>query len=145
MVSFQVQGLDVLQAQLLEIGAELGQKTLAAAARKAFAPIVERAKSLVPVLSGDLRDALRLTVTKPKSGDVVVVVGMRVAHTKGNGKELPADRRWHFVELGTVHMAPHPFARPALDSGATGVIETLKSELAKGIERAIKRKARGAK
>ncbi len=143
-MSFQVLGLQALQDQLLEIGAELGQKTLAAASRRAFAQVIERAKGLVPVDSGALRDALRLRVVKPKGGDTMVVVGMYVAATKGNGKELPPARRWHFVELGTVHMPAHPFARPALDATAGSVLEDLKTELAAAIQRAMKRKARAA-
>ncbi len=137
--SVKVEGLDKLQDQLEEVmGVELGVKALARAARKAFEPVLEAAKSMAPISTGALRDALKITVKKPSSGEAVVIVGLRI--TKGaGGEEVPASRRWHFEEFGTAHMAAHPFLRPALDRNATEVIDRLKDELVRIIAKAQKK------
>jgi len=154
MLTLKLEGLDKLQAQLVELGVQLGVKTLAKAARKAFLPVLTDARSLVPVDSGALRDALKVSVKKPKGGEAVVVVGILVgagraaqarvaaaAFGEAQSKALPPARRWHFIELGTSHTAAHPFLRPALDRNASVVLAALKEEIAKGIEQAIRRKA----
>ena len=156
MIQLKVHGLKELQAQLRALGDELGVKTLAAAARKAFKPVLEAAQAKVPVDSGALRESLRLAVKKSKNGDLGVVVGLRVsklaggqarvaaaAFNEGQIDAIPPARRWHFIELGTAELAPHPFLRPALDSNAPAVLEALKTELAKGIARALKKRAKG--
>lgn len=155
--SLQAHGLKELQAQLMGLGAQLAGKTLAIAARKAFKPVLETARALVPVDSGELRDSLKVAVVKPKGGnDLVVSVGILIgkgrgsrqarlaaaAFGEGQSKRLPAARRWHFIELGTSDFAPHPFLRPALDRNANAVVAALKVELAKEIARAV-RKRRG--
>lgn len=147
LVSLNMSGMEGLQAQLAELGNELGAKTLASAARRAFAPVFEAAKRLVPVDSGALRDAIRLTVTRPSGGDTVVGVGLVVAGPK-KGQKSPKGVGpgiyWRFIELGTVKLPAHPFFRPALDSNAQGVIDLLKEECLKGIERALRKQARQA-
>lgn len=134
----KVEGLSGLHAQLSELKAELAQKALTQAARKAFKPVLERAQALVPVDTGDLRNALKLTVVKPKTGNAVVVVGIRIAAKRGEDGMPPA-RRWHFIELGTAKLPASPFLRPALDSSASEVLQILKEELAKSIARALKK------
>lgn len=157
MIELKVRGLIDLQDQLVALGNELGIKALAAAARKAFMPVLAAAKAMVPVDSGALRDSLKVTVKKPKGGEAVVVVGIRIGRGQGAKQasvaaaafgeaqidKLPPARRWHFIELGTADLAPHPFLRPALDSNAQVVLDALKEELAKGIARAQKKKAAG--
>lgn len=138
--SMKLGGLSALQAQLVDLGAELGQKALAQAARKAFKPVLETAKRLVPRDTGDLAEAIKLSVKKPGSGDAVVVVGLRIGRGKISAPgKLPPSARWHFIELGTVKLAAHPFLRPALDGNATAVLEQLKVELVKSIEK-VRRK-----
>jgi HK97 gp10 family phage protein len=141
-LKIKVEGLAALQAQLVELGGEMGVKALAQAARKAFKPVLESAKGLVPKHSGALRDAIKVSVLKP-GADSVVVVGLRIGGGPKGSKELPAARRWHFIEFGTAHMAAHPFLRPALDQNAAKVLEDLKTELAKSIQKAIAKKAKG--
>ncbi len=157
LVEIKVTGLDSLQAQLLDLGAELGAKLLAQAVRKAFAPVFEAARGLVPVDSGELRDSIKLTVVKPGSSDTVVAVGLRIGKAsaakagsmspargfqRGDGRHFPAARRWHWIEFGTAHMAAHPFLRNALDANAGAVLDLLKEELAKSIQRAVRKRAK---
>lgn len=144
--TIQVHGLDALKAQLDELGAVLAGKALAQAARKAFAPVLAAAQARAPVDTGLLRDSIKIAVQRPKNGDTVVVVGLKVAAAKGalklGRKTLSPHWRWHFVELGTRNMAAKPFLRPALDSQAQAVVSSLTTELRASIDRAIRRKAK---
>ncbi len=142
-VSFKVTGLDALQAQLDELGAEVAVRALARSARKAFEPVLEAAKSLVSADRGELREAISITTKKPSSGDAVVVVGLKIGKGAAVAGSVSPSSRWHFVEFGTAHMPAHPFLRPAMDQNAEKVLELLKTELEKSITRALKRKAAG--
>lgn len=152
-----LKGLKRLRKQLdaiCEPNVKKREKFLRAAARKAFAPVVEKAKSLVPVDSGALRESLRLSFEKGAKGtDAVVIVGLRVAGgTSGQkqaamaaaafgesqSKQLPPARRWHFIELGTARIPAKSFARRALDEDASAVLATLGQELNVMIRRATK-------
>lgn len=148
MISLKVHGLDALKAQLEELGAEAAGKELARAARKAFEPVLAAAQARAPIDTGLLRDSIKLAVVRPRGGDAVVQVGLRIAPSKGAAKlgrrTISAHWRWHFVELGTSKMAAKPFLRPALDGNAQQVLDTLRVELLKGIERALKRQRKNA-
>ena len=145
-VSLKVLGLRELHEQLEQLGAELAAKVLARAARKAFLPVLTAAQALAPVDTGLLRDHIRIRVVRPESGDSVVTVGLRVAAAPGakkHGRKTASPHwRWHFVELGTSEMAARPFLRPALDQNAQAVVDLLREELARGIKRALKARAR---
>lgn len=158
MLSISVSGLSELQAQLTELrDVALAVKVLGVAARKAFMPVLESARSMVPMDSGELRDSLKLTVKKPGAGGAVVVVGLRIgkgtgarqarvaaaAFGEGQIRSFPPARRWHFIEFGTAKLAAHPFLRPALDRNAAPVLEALKTEIAKEIAKVLKKRARG--
>lgn len=143
----KLQGLSALLDQLVELGPELGQKTLVSAARRAFKPVLTTARQLVPVDSGALRESLRLASIKPKGGEAVAVVGIIFGAAKqaavaaaAFGGGMPPARRWHFIEFGTAHQAAHPFLRPALDQNASAVLELLRDEMSKGIIRAAAKK-----
>lgn len=143
-VSINVTGLDVLNAQLLALKAEVAAKALQTAARKAFQPVLWAARGLVPVDSGALRDSMKIAVSKADEGDMIVSVGITIGKKQG-GKtgELAPSTRWHFIELGTAKMPAQPYLRPALDENAAAVVEIFKEELAKQIERAIARASKG--
>jgi len=49
-----------------------------------------------------------------------------------------------WAEFGTVDTPPHPYMRPAWDSGAEPALEYIKAELGNEIERAAQRLARKA-
>lgn len=140
--SLKILGLKDLQDQLLAISVEVGVKAVASAARKAMVPVLEAAKERVPIWSGALRYAIKLSATKPGEGPVAVA-GLRIGADAGyNTGELPPKRRWHFIEFGTSKSPPHPFLRSALDTNAQQVLDVLKVELQAALRRAIKRKGR---
>jgi hypothetical protein len=74
-------------------------------------------------------------VKKPSSGDAVLNVV--AAHRRAlrqhaiaakyaghfGGLPLPPSTRWHWIELGTVKLAAHPYLRPALDRSAPEVLD----------------------
>jgi HK97 gp10 family phage protein len=142
-VSVKIRGMDKLFAQLEQLQVEFAVKALAVAARKAFKPVLDDAKLLVPRYSGALADAIKLKVEKPSSGDTVVKVGLMIgasrrarqavvaaaAFGEAQSGELPPARRWHFIELGTSKQSAHPYLRPALDRNAELVLTLLKTEL----------------
>ena len=151
-----LRGLEGLRDQLAAVEAELAAKALGAALREAFKPVLATAKALAPKWSGALADSLVIAATRPTSGDLVVAAGIKIGSSKlskqaamaaavfgeGQSAELPPARRWHWIELGTIKMAAHPFLRPALDANAQAVLDSLKELLRKKIEQALKRKGR---
>lgn len=154
MISATLVGFKELNEQLKQLNdAALSARVLAQACRKAFMPVFIEAHRLAPHRSGALVEAIKLTVVTPKDGDASVIVGLRIAgpkkvfgpKTKTAATTLSPKARWHFIEFGTAHMAAHPFLRPALDRKEGEVIELLKAELNKSIERAVYRQviARG--
>ncbi len=155
-----VQGLPELQAQLRELGATMAARVLATAARKAFMPVIEAARARAPTANestgatGITKESIKIRVIRPKSGDTVVQVGLRIARSaeaaglvrasRGVVKRRDASWRWHFVEFGTVHQAARPFIRPAMDENAQQVIDELKKELVKGINKVLRKSAKSA-
>lgn len=148
MANVQIHGLKELRATLAELPAKLAAKALVQGMRKAFAPVLAAAKQMAPRDTGSLADSLRLTSRKGRDG--VIRVGIRIGASKrgaggadGVGKDtLPPARRWHFVELGTADLAPHPFLRPALDANKQAVLDALKVEILEAIKKVTKRKTR---
>jgi HK97 gp10 family phage protein len=151
-VSVQIHGLSALLDQLTKLHAELAAKALAQAGRRAFKPVLEAAQAMVPRDSGDLADALKISVVRPTSENGVLKVGIKVgvgrrskqarvaaaAFGESQSSRLPPARRWHFIELGTSKQAAHPYLRPALERNAPQVIELLKIELQKQIAKVAK-------
>lgn len=167
MIGAQVTGMKELEKQLLELGAIAAGKVLVKAARKAFLPVLRDAQRRVRVDTGLLRDSIKISVKKaPKGSDAAVVVGLRIAVGKGGAKGdiaksvLPtpltakgrkqarkaawrksAHWRWHFVEFGTKKVPAKPFLRPALSTNADLVLQTLKLELKREIDRYLKKRS----
>lgn len=112
------------------------------------------------VTGGVVEVGLRVKVGKGGSRKDVKAAGRDIfilARTQGHGHvdsaraaraarrtqaRKSAHWRWHFAEFGTKHQPAKPFLRPAMDAGAQAAIDTLKVELAKAINRAVKRQAR---
>lgn len=96
------------------------RKILRKAIKKGLKPIVRIAKSNVPVKSGLLKKSIKSTVTKMVSGKVYV--DPKVVGADG---DKPA-KYAHIVEFGgPKHRNPHPFMRPALDTGRNEALETI--------------------
>ena len=154
-MSLTIRGIGELNAKLTALGSELAAKALAQAARKAFKPVLDDAKRLVPRDTGALADSLLLAVVR--KNDDTLAVGIKIGRGRGSKQAriaaaafgeaqddgLPPARRWHFIELGTSRTPAHPYLRPALDANAAEVIELLKKELRVSIEKALAKRGAG--
>lgn len=105
--------------------------------RKAAKPILEKAKSLVPVKSGKLRDTLTIKTFR-KSQDVFVGL-------KGNKRKEGFPFYAAMVEFGTRYAEPRPYMRPALDATRAEAKQIIIDETRKQIDRIAKKKAKGVK
>lgn len=95
---------------------------------KAGHAVADRARGLVRVDTGALRDSIRVTRLEgdPKL-DIRVYAGSRV---KGGSMKKGAERGAfyaHMVEMGTVKMDKKPFLRPALNAVKGSIIGILEN------------------
>jgi len=138
----RIEGLAELQEALRELPDATARNVLRRVAKEVLEPIAERARQLVPVNDGRLRDSIKVSGSlsrRQKSqfqrtdpNDVVMFAGAGA---------LP---QAHMMEFGTIDVAPRPFMRPAWDSGKQPLLDTLKDILWAQIEKAAKRAERKA-
>lgn len=150
MITLKMEGLEGVKEAIRELGPKLSGRALRAAARKSFAPVLERARQLAPVDTGLLRESIVLESRVGKGGtsaDAVVVVGLRIRAVRGAAKlgrkTKSAHWRWHFPELGTAKQAARPFLRPALDENAQQVVDEFTRMARKQLEAALRKRAKG--
>ena len=157
-MSFEAIGVKALHDKLLEL-ADLGtaKKELRAAVRYAIRPMVKTARSMAPRDTGDLQVSIGGGTIVPKTGDVVISAGVRIAGRKIVGevaetitfedgstmdwvvkRNRSAAWRWHFAEFGTVKQMAHPFLRPAFDQHAEDMVTRFKEALGKAIVKIAK-------
>jgi HK97 gp10 family phage protein len=75
--------------------------------RETAARIADRAKQLAPVLTGELRDSIKIQGEGVDKGKPYIDVGTTDDHAL-------------FTEYGTSREAPRPFMRPAIAEAAAG-------------------------
>jgi len=130
---FDIDGLEGMEKALLELGTELGGKTVKSALMKAGSPLLKEMKRLVPFdEKSKNRHHLKASLGRRskilKSGVVQVQVG---ALKKSSG-------RAGLIERGTVRTRAQPFIKPAENKYPESLALFIK-ELARKIE--IARKA----
>ena len=138
-IEFKIEGALEMERLLKELGPQVAARAGDKALRAAGKVIVDRAKELVPVDTGELRDSI--TVQAPKrrrrQGERQMLVGF----------ERPTSAIAHLVEFGTAPhgghpgTAPHPFMTPALDEKAGEALDKMGKALGEGITRAAERLA----
>lgn len=162
--SFELKGLKEMIKLLDELPTVAMQKTVVRnALSKSCGPIVEAAKSSVPVVTGNLRDSIHVSrQLKPSQRDsnyrdrssVTVYVGSSAPHA-------------HLVEFGTVErvldeprivtikgrtvkitttgfMPPNPFLRKAWDAMKSKALDMFAEQMREQIYKAARRLARRA-
>jgi HK97 gp10 family phage protein len=96
--------------------------------------VLEEAKRLVPVLTGNLRDSLVISFDGGLNAAAVsqrrFFTAVYIGPTRDRGFY------GHMVELGTSHSAAHPFLRPALDNTREEVRRAMGSSLWADIKKA---------
>jgi HK97 gp10 family phage protein len=147
-------GNDVIDKVLKGLPAQVNKKILMAAFRIAAKPLIEDAKSRVPVDKGDLRDSIGAEQARAKGKqDAALWIGPR--RTKKR-----AGWRAHFVEYGTSGIVKkgkgkrkkgsrfrpdqpaRPFMRPAIDAKLPEVEANIKIEIGKSLRRYMLRTIR---
>lgn len=166
--TFKIEGLADLKRNLEQFKKSTQRGILERALKKAAKPIVDDAKTLAPVDSGDLKKSITTKVIRSNAGktaygkakrggasDADAVSAARAANRAASGQGASALVRVQataphsiFVEFGTSnHNYPRqPFMGPALLGNSGNVMRTLKSDLETEMIKSAKRiAARAAK
>lgn len=124
---FRVEGLEELERTLRELPDKVEKKVVSQALRKGLKPIQKEAKNLAPVLSGQLKKAIKIRAGKRKKGQVSVNV---IIGDKDFQNFYPK-----FIEYGTSKLPANPFMRTAYANKKAEAIGIIEIEIAAGIER----------
>lgn len=136
MLTFNPQELERLNKRLQALAEKIGKKAMRGAARKAMTKVRNDVKAAAPEdLNDDDNVKIKTSVAmlaKWKGKDLYVKVGIR-----GGAKKNP-DTPYYFrmVEFGTAKMAARPFMRPALESNAQQIMDTVVQELNRALDKA---------
>lgn len=140
----KLEGFDELERALVEeLPRATSKNVLRRSAIAAMARVEERAKQLVPLDKGELRDSIRTKVARAKRqrGSVKFAASSGVeVHTGPTGRPEGGNAAWQ--EYGTVKMPAQPFMRPAADEELPNVLDDVQAELTTQIDKARKRIAR---
>lgn len=125
--SFEVEGLESLLNKLNNMGKK-GINIQNEALQEAAKPILNDAVKNAPELSGKLKRGLKISKVINKNGEKYVLVG-----TDKKDKESPF--YGFMIEFGTSKMPARPFLRPAYEANKKEVIEKIKQEIVKGLNK----------
>lgn len=143
--STKTTGFEGLEDMLIELEQFSGRTTTGKNAvqrglKKAMKHIEDKAKSLVPVDDGDLRDSITTKKERAKrqrgSAKFERQTGISML-TGPTGKQEGGNAAWQ--EFGTVKMTPAPYMRPAADSESDKVIADVAKELQDAIGKSVAR------
>lgn len=113
-MTFKITGLNELEAKLKGLGplvaTKIGDDSLLAASK----PISAEMRRLVPVKTGRLKRSIATAKNSVRGTSIL----SRVIGFKSPGRYYS-----HLVEFGTVHSAPRPFVRPALNASSKSLLE----------------------
>lgn len=160
-MTVKVSGFRELDAALSQLPRSTQKTVLRRTLMQAGEPIKERAKQLVPVATGDLRDSIIVSpriknkvgnaefsaAMKAGLGKDAAVKAMRDARraNKGSfaemyvGPAVPAGFYGHLVEFGTRKTSAQPFMRPAWDALQQQALDIIRKTMAGEIMRAAQR------
>lgn len=139
MPTFKISGFAELEKALSDLPKATERSVLRRVGKKALEPILDRAKQLVPVDQGRLRDSLVigsvLTGRAKRADKQEPREGVRIFMGTANRNGVPR-------EFGTVRSAAQPFMRPAWDSEKANAFKVVLTDLGDEVEKAAKRAAR---
>jgi HK97 gp10 family phage protein len=159
-VRWKLEGAQELKDVLQELSNDFGEKDqkniLKRGVAESLKPVLNTAKSLVPMDTGALRASLRIQAKKPSKRDrnskyvsekdvvigtvttapsnkFVKVYDMEASYKARKDKykkiKAPNDARHIAMELGTVNVPAKPYLRPALESQSATVVNDLADNL----------------
>jgi HK97 gp10 family phage protein len=152
-----VEGFSDLYASLKTLTRATERNVLKRGATKAMQPMLAAAKAYAPVKTGNLRDAIALSVgvddaafrARARAAFAATGSAAGVKRTKGGGNVMAQIKVGgarvpyaSFIELGTVRISAHPFLRPAFDEKEGEALNILKETLTVEIRKAVARRAR---
>jgi HK97 gp10 family phage protein len=143
-------GFKELERELDNLSKAAGKGVLRRALKKSAQPLVDLAQSLAPRDTGRLAQSiivgaklngrqarLHKRMFKDERSAVEMFVGP--SYLLGDG-----GRHGHLLEFGTIKMAPQPFMRPAWDRDQRAMLDRLREELWRELEKTIARAKRKA-
>lgn len=134
-VEIEISGMNEILQKLETLPDKVVQKIERGALKKALQPIFDQMLSLIPVgETGNLANSAKI-VTRTRKGRISgrIQVNAPHAHLVEYGHRMVAHdgREVQVSSTGTTRVDPSPtprgFARPALDSGGSQAVETLRS------------------
>lgn len=138
----KITGLRELHGALGELKKTTERALLRRVATKALEPFVERAKQLVPVAEGDLRDSIvigtNLNRGARREAKRDPVQGVRVFAGTSNRNAVPR-------EFGSQRSAGRPFMRPAWETTKDRMLADVQADLMAEIEKTAARAAKRGK
>lgn len=140
--SFHVAGLDDLNRKLRQLGAKTGVAVLRKAARKAMKPVEDAMRQGAREDTGSLKASIgmraRAGSRSSRSRAVTISVGpLKKSRGSGDGKQAlnNINNKAISQEYGNAKQSAKPFIRPALDNNKSAILDTLKDEFKKELER----------
>lgn len=135
----EIKGLQQLAAAFRQKGEEMQKEVARDATGVAAGMVMQTAQQLVPVRTGLLKSQL---IVKRLPLGQAAALGLTSAHivTARQGtkrrkrkKDLGSAPHAHLVELGTAHMPPQPFLRPALDQNVAAGTQAMATVIGKKV------------
>lgn len=133
----RVEGIEALQNTFKNVAPRVARNLMRATVQQIATNIAKDAKINAPVLSGNLKKAIKAKRKKshPDAPVSQVVVGQGKA-------EANDGFYWKFIEFGTKHIAPAPFIAPAKAKAQGDMRRMLREEFGKKLEKHLAREAK---
>lgn len=132
-IELEWEGEDKLRRYLTSVLPEAFEESVTAALLKSAEEGRDRAKQLVPVDTGALRDSIRVERFARPAGNILYT-GIAAGGYKKNRKTGRLVDYAIYVEYGTRRMRPRPYLRPASEWAMKRVPDHFWKELSKRVE-----------
>ncbi len=136
---FRVDGLASLMMKIDQLPLKVGYKAMRTAGKRAMKPVENEMRQRAHRDTGDLADAITTTARKGKNGDTAVVIRTGPTRKRAKGRTLKkVNQKAIAQEYGNELVKADPFIRPAMDNNKDRVLENLKRNLARELEKGFK-------
>lgn len=127
-MDISISGVAEFEANLQKLAQALDKEQLLEIVQEGADIIRDAAAENAPVgETGNLKAGMTTAIGHERIGDVIINVGPDAKQFYGR-----------FVELGTIHMGPHPFLKPALERNRDRVAALMQQRMLEAIAKNIK-------
>jgi len=133
MADIEIFGMEDVLRKLRKLPEQIQNNVVVGAVRAGTKPIINEAKRLVPIDTGDLEKSIGANRRKT---DEKTVVMFTVSPRRGGKYD---GFHGHLVEFGTKNMAAQPFMRPAYEKEGEKTIDATREYMAKRVEKEIEK------